>query len=160
MFDWLQVGSVRFSVRFSGRGNRSGGDDLASGMMMVAGVIVLVIVVLLIWVIVQAVVLVIRAWHESRGKSRQLRMALAVWGIALLLELASAVMTGARTIPLAEGEVAMAVIGVFLAVATIVLLITARITELRYRKTFMAEPATLVTHVLHRPWWSAQKRVA
>ena len=140
---------------------RSGGDAMAGGIIMLVGVIMIVILVLAIWAIIKAVDLVIRAWHVSRGKGRQLKIALLTWVGVLALLLLSVALVGVQVIPEAQGEIGVPILAGMRGISTISLLITARLTELRYRQLFVSEPESLVTKVLHRPWWSSgQKQVA
>jgi hypothetical protein len=140
-----------------------GGDAMMGGFVMLVGLIMIVILVLAIWATIKAVDLVIRAWHVSRGKSQQLKIALLTWFGVLAILLLSVALTGARVIPESKAEIGIPVLAGIWGISTISLLITARLTELRYRQLFMSEPESLITKVFKRPWWSSgqkQKQVA
>ena len=146
-----------------GRGGSSGGDGLGAVMMggiVIIGLLILVLLVLGIWAAFKAVDLVIRAWRQSDGKSRSLRVALFTWiGLIVALALVGAGI-GMHVLPVGPGGEIAVGLGVIFLFATISLLITARATELKYRQTFAAEPETLITKVLRRPWWTTASKQA
>jgi hypothetical protein len=129
------------------------------GALINVGVLVIVLLALLIWALVKLSNLVVRAWRQSNGKSRGLRTALVFWLALVAVFSFSAVEAAGSQNRIAEGIVVSS--GILLLIATLVLVVTARVVELKYRRTFVGEPETLVTKVLRRPWWTtAQSQAA
>jgi hypothetical protein len=150
----------RFAPSFSygsGGYGESSGDGLA-GMVILAGLLTIVLLLLVFWGVFKAVDLVIRAWRQCNGRSLALRRALWSWLGLFGLLLLSGLGAGSGILPKDAGVVGAALAGSLLVIATIALLITARVTELKYRQMFVGEPETLVTKVLKRPWWTTSSQ--
>lgn len=120
-----------------------------------------VMLILSFWALVKAMDLVIRAWRQCHGKSRALRIALFSWltlsALILVSGLATLQATHSADTSNNAGSAALSIVigvAVLFGLSTIVLLVTAHYVELEYRQTFLSEPATLISRVLHQPWWT------
>jgi len=144
-----------------GESDYAAADNFA-GAVVSAGVVAITLLALVFWLAVRAVDQVIRAWRQCQGKSRALRIAVFSWltcsGL-IVLGLLLAAVPGTRGL---AGSVGVSLFGCgsLWVVVTFGLVITARVVEAKYRQTFLAEPAPLVTQILHRPWWTSASRQA
>jgi hypothetical protein len=114
--------------------------EIGSGLVGMAVLMVMFLALLAAFLIVVAVVFVVRTFVKYPGKRKTL------W-IALMVCVASSI--GAVFVAKLTTFGAIALVGIGVAV----LLITCLAVDLKNRDTLMRENVNLIDEVLHTPWW-------